>query len=298
MSVTRPLPAPPRTPASSGSGLAAREVSVRVGDATLLRGVSVAVHPGELLAVVGPNGAGKSTLLKVLCGDLPPSAGEVTLDGAPLRRVPRLEQAKRRAVLPQEALLRFPFTAFEVALMGRHPHVRGSEGPADHALTLEAMRETHTAHLSERRYPSLSGGEKARVQLARALVQIWENKGPRYLLLDEPTNNLDLAHQHAALGIARRFAAQGAGVLAVLHDLNLAAQYATRVLLLRGGAVVAWGAPAEVLTEATLHATFETPVRVVAHPCLDCPLIVSAAGADGSASVAPLPRADRITPEV
>jgi iron complex transport system ATP-binding protein len=268
------------------NALAAEGVSVRLGGATLLRGVSAAVRPGELLAVIGPNGAGKSTLLKVLCGDLEPNAGTVTLDGAPLRSVPKLEQARRRAVLPQESLLSFPFTAFEVALMGRHPHVRGTESAHDHAVTRAAMAKTHTARLAERRYPTLSGGEKGRVQLARALAQIWEDEiwegggaSNRYLLLDEPTNNLDLAHQHTALSLAQRFAAQGAGVLAVLHDLNLAAQYATRVLLLRAGEVVAYGTPTEVLTETTLQSTFETPVRVVDHPCLACPLIVSAVGA-------------------
>jgi iron complex transport system ATP-binding protein len=261
--------------------LAARELSVVASGRFLLREVSCALGPGELLAVVGPNGAGKSTLLKVLCGDIAPSAGEVALEGRPLRSWKHLEQARRRAVLPQESSLGFPFTALEVALMGRHPHLRGAESAHDVAIAHEALELARARQLADRLYPTLSGGEKQRVQLSRVLAQIWEvpESGSRYLLLDEPTNNLDLAHQHGLLQVAKRLAREGAGVFAVLHDLNLAAQYADRLLLLQAGRVAAVGAPHEVITEALIGSVFATPVVVTRHPCLDCPLVVSAVGA-------------------
>ena len=265
--------------------LAVQGLSYAVGGRDLLHGVSFELRPGELLAVVGPNGAGKSTLLKTLCGDLAPSAGSIALDGRPLSQWTGLEQARRRAVLPQESSLSFPFAVFEVVLMGRHPHHRGAPSPNDHRAAKAALERTDTFSLAGREYPTLSGGEKQRVQLARALTQIWElpETGNRYLFLDEPTNNLDLAHQHHSLRVAKRFAAEGTGVLAVLHDLNLAAQYAERILILCRGRSVAVGAPADVLTTETLCHAFGTPVLVTRHPCFDCPLVVSALGREQAA---------------
>lgn len=265
--------------------LAAHHVSYALAGRYLLSEVSVAVTPGELLAVIGPNGAGKSTLLKVLCGDLSPSSGEVTLEGRPLALWSHREQAKRRALLSQSSSLTFPFRVFEVVLMGRNPHLVGREGPRDHRIAEAALARVALQALAQRAYPTLSGGEQQRVQLARALAQVWEGAASRYLLLDEPTNNLDLAHQHQALAIARQLAREGVGVLAVLHDLNLAAQYADKILMLCRGRVRALGSPQEVLTSETLCTTFEIPVVVTRHPCLDCPLVVSAASATVGAEV-------------
>ena len=251
-------------------------LSYVAGGRFLLREVSFVLKPGELLAVVGPNGAGKSTLLKLLIGDLTPSAGSVVLDEFLLSRWSALEQAKRRAVLPQESSLSFPFSVSEVALMGRNPH--GGTSANDRRISEAALERTGSFGLAHREYPTLSGGEKQRVQLSRVLSQIWEapETGNRYLFLDEPTNNLDLAHQHHSLGVAKGFAREGTGVLVVLHDLNLAAQYADRVLILCRGGMVALGTPEEVFTTDTLCATFETSVLVTQHPCFACPLIVSA----------------------
>jgi len=177
-------------------------------------------------------------------------------------------------VLPQASNLAFGFTAFEVVLMGRSPHFRGSESREDHAIALEAMRLTQIDHLAGRVYTTLSGGERQRVQLARVLAQIWQGHSPRYLLLDEPTNNLDLAHQHITLRIARQFAACGVGVLAILHDLNLAAQVAERILVLKAGRMYASGTPSEVLTPQVVEAAFNLPVLVQPHPCFNCPLVI------------------------
>ena len=253
----------------------ARAIGFAVGAKALLADVSLTLSAGELVAIVGPNGAGKSTLRRVLCGDAAPTAGEVWMDERPLGAWSLVERARARAVLPQDSTLNFPFTAFEVVLMGRTPHVRGAESARDYEIARAALVATEADHLTERLYPTLSGGERQRVQLARVLAQIWEPAaGARYLLLDEPTSNLDLAHQHSTLAVARRFARAGVGVLVILHDLNLAAQYADRIVMLKDGRVRAAGAPDAVLTAAVIRATFAVPVLVTRHPVLDCPLVV------------------------
>ena len=250
--------------------LTARAVTYRVGDHALVDGVSLAVVPGEVLALVGPNGAGKSTLLRLLAGDLTPSGGEVSLDGRPLARYGARELALRRALLPQQTILQFAFTARAVVAMGRHPHLgMTGESPQDDAVVEAALARTETLALAERVYPSLSGGEQARVSLARILAQ----EAP-ILLLDEPTAALDLRHQQAVLRIARELAAEGVAVLAVLHDLNLAAAHADRIALLDAGRLVAEGSPWEVLTAERLSAVFAHPVAVVPHPQRDCPLVL------------------------
>jgi len=261
------------------------EITVQIGDATLVQGVSAAVRPGRLTAVVGPNGAGKTTLLRVASGEMTPSSGSVHFDGQPLASLPAREQARRRAVLPQHSRLRSSFCVLEVVLMGRTPHVEGAESARDWAVAETALDVVGMADFAERSFPTLSGGEAQRVHLARALAQIWDapDDGNRYLLLDEPTASLDLAHQHNVLRTARSLADAGTGVLAVLHDLNLAAQYADRVLILQGGRGVASGPPADVFTPESIHTVFGLPVCVLAHPTQSCPLIVP----DGSATPEP-----------
>lgn len=255
--------------------LAAQNLSFRVGSRALVHDVSLSVRPGQVVAVVGPNGAGKSTLLKMLSGDIQPHRGEVSLNDKSLTAWGKRDRAKLRAVLPQNTSLNFGFTVKEVVLIGRSPHVRGFERPLDHAIAYEALCAAKIEHLAERVYTTLSGGEQQRVQLARVLAQIWENNGPRYLLLDEPTNNLDLTHQHGTLDIAAEFARNGVGVLAILHDLNLAAQYADDILILKHGEQVAYGTPNTILTAETIRHAFDMPVMIEPHPCLDCPLIIA-----------------------
>ena len=249
------------------------DIHVRIGEATLLGGVTLGVAPGEVVAVVGPNGAGKSTLLKVATGERTPSGGTVTLDGQLLTMYDPDVLACRRAVLPQHSALSFGFTAFEVARLGRTPHrTRAHE---DDAAALRALSRAGVAHLAGRRYPTLSGGEQQRIHLARALAQLdAESTVPRYLFLDEPTASLDLAHQHAVLRTARSLAEAGTGVLVILHDLNLAAQYADRLAVLRAGRLLADGPPAHILDADLVRAAFDVPVVVMPHPCLACPLVV------------------------
>jgi iron complex transport system ATP-binding protein len=253
----------------------ARSVQVAIGSKVLLEDISLNVSPGEVLAVVGPNGAGKSTLRKALCGDTPLSGGEVLMSGRSLADWSLMERAQARAVMPQDSTLNFPFTVFEVVLMGRTPHLRGAEGARDYEIARAALEAVDARHLEERLYPTLSGGERQRVQLARVLAQIWEKTTEdRYLLLDEPTSNLDLAHQHSTLAVARRFAYEGLGVLVILHDLNVAAQYADRVLMLNQGRLVNYGTPVEVFTREIIYETFALHVMVTKHPSMECPLII------------------------
>lgn len=246
-----------------------RALSYRVGGATLVDGVDLAVARGELLAIVGPNGAGKSTLLKLIAGDLAPTDGLVELDGRPLDSWSRLERARRRAMLPQDSSLNFDFHVLEVVMLGRLPHMRTRGGEArSEAIAREALQAVDAAHLAARIYTTLSGGERQRVHLARVLAQLWESPpgGGRLLLLDEPTSALDLGHQHRVLALARRWAEEGAAVIAVLHDLNLAARHAHRMLLMERGRVRALGSPAQVLVPGLVAQVFGQPVHVLAHP--------------------------------
>ncbi len=258
--------------------LSAHQLTVRVrGKATpIIENVSLDVSPGEFVAIIGANGAGKSTILKALSGDMTPDHGQVVMNGRPLSQWRMKDRARVRAVLPQSSVLNAPFTALEIVLMGRAPHIRGIEHPRDYEIAREALTAAHVDHLEARSYTTLSGGERQRVQLARVLAQIWEpvEGNAQYLLIDEPTNNLDIAHQHSTLRIARRFAGEGVGVLAILHDLNLASQYADRVVIVNQGHIVAEGSAEAVFTPETIQQAFHISVTITTHPHLERPLIV------------------------
>jgi iron complex transport system ATP-binding protein len=258
--------------------LHARQVSFRVGSLVLLDQVSLELKPGRVHALLGPNGAGKSTLLRMLAGDLHPVTGSVTLGDRDLMQWSARDRARQRAVLLQQDSLQFAFTAREVVALGRLPCP--AQGPErEKQIVDEALAMTDAAHLAERIYPTLSSGERARVQFARAAAQIWEplpdvlGGAARYLLLDEPTANLDLSHQHSCLQIARRLAADGIAVLTVLHDLNLAMAYADDVSLLQKGRVLASGSPLEALAPAHLEALYGLPVRLWHPPESDRPIL-------------------------
>ncbi len=268
--------------------LAAYDLSVRVGNAALLSHVSAAVVPGQVLAVVGPNGAGKSTLLRALAGDRTPTEGEVMLDGRALTQWRAADMARIRAVVLQHSGLDFAFTALEVVLLGRTPHAGRVSRARDLAIATAALTAADAATLRSRTYPTLSGGERQRVQFARALAQIWDAPGgaARYLLLDEPTAALDLAHQHRTLQRARDWARRGAGVFVVLHDLNLAAAYADRILMLSRGRAVALGTPADVLRPDLIEQVFGVAVALAEHPDAAGPLIIARA-ADRRAAAPP-----------
>ncbi len=248
--------------------------SVVADDVDLIRDVSIAVSAGKVVALVGANGAGKTTVLRALSGDVELASGRVCLDETHLSDLAPVELAKRRAVLSQKSLLAFDFTVLQVVLLGRTPHdTRHTE---DLDVACAAMQSMEVETLASRPYSTLSGGEQQRVHMARVLAQlsVGQTTGTRYLLLDEPTSALDLAHQHDLLTTARRCADDGVGVLVVLHDLNLTAQYADEVVVMKQGRVIARGAPWEVLTREIIHEAFDISAVITRHPIKAVPLIV------------------------
>jgi iron complex transport system ATP-binding protein len=249
------------------------ELGVTLGGRTVLDDVGVQVRPGEVTALVGPNGAGKSTLLAVLAGDVRPERGRVLVDGREIGGYRPVELARRRAVLPQRAVLSFPFTVEEVVRMGRAPWRGRPESAADDETVAEALRRTETAAFRSRPFQALSGGEQARVALARVLAQ----RTP-VLLLDEPTAALDLRHQELVLTTVRERAAAGDAVVVVLHDLGLAAAHADRVYVLALGRVRGHGRPAEVFTEDLLTDVYQHAVEVLDHPRTGTPLVLPRRG--------------------
>jgi len=239
----------------------------------ILDTVDFHVAAGEIVALVGPNGAGKSTLLAALAGELTPAEGSVELDGRPLGHWTPLDMARRRAVLPQSHTVGFPFTAREVVAMGRSPWARTPRDRDDERIIEQALAGADVTHLAERSFPTLSGGERARVALARVLAQATPT-----LLLDEPTAALDLGHQEEVLELAASRAAAGAAVVVVLHDLGIAAAYADRVAVLDAGHIAADGPPRRVLTAELLSRVYQHPVDVFDHPVTGAQLVLPVRG--------------------
>ncbi|MFC4066975.1 heme ABC transporter ATP-binding protein [Actinoplanes subglobosus] len=248
--------------------LQAHAIEVSLGGRRVVDGVHLHVDAGEVVALAGPNGAGKSTLLAALAGDVP-AGGRVEIGGREVRAWKPVELARQRSVLPQKAMLSFPFTVGEVVAMGRAPWTGRPEAADDEDAVAEAMRLTETTGFAARPFPALSGGEQARVALARVLAQ----RTP-VLLLDEPTAALDLRHQELVLRAVRERAAGGAAVVVVLHDLGLAAAYADRAYVLAAGRVRAEGPPREVFTGELLSDVYQHEVEVFDHPRTGRPMVV------------------------
>lgn len=267
------------TPALRASG-----VSYAVQGRTLVHKVNLRLHSGELLAIIGPNGAGKSTLCALLAGDLSPTAGEVEVCGRTVRGASPAALARLRAMLSQHTFLRFPFTAMEVVLMGRHPYIprwRSATG-ADYAAADDAMRSVQVSHLAGRIYSTLSGGEQRRVSIARVLAQ-----DTPVLLLDEPSASLDIGHQQLIMELCRQLADNGRAILTVLHDLNLAGAFADRVMVMSEGEVVAAGSPSECLRPEVLSAVFNQEVIVIPHPQTSKPVILASHKGDAARTGTP-----------
>lgn len=248
-----------------------KNLQLQLDQATILKDVQAEINAGELVVVLGPNGAGKSSLLKVACGELSPDSGEVHYWSQPMHTWPLLEKAKQCAVLAQHQLLDFPFSASEVVALGRTPHDTGLQ--SDTRIIDEALALMDVGHLRDHLYTQLSGGEKQRVQLARVLAQVWQ--GDCLLLLDEPTAALDFSHQQQVMNTFKRKAMAGSAVLMVLHDLNLAASFADKIILMAGGEIKAMGTPEQVLQEPLLQDVFKLKFHRVVHPTSGKHLFVS-----------------------
>lgn len=253
--------------------ISAVAVEYRIGEAALVDCMDLEVATGEVVAVLGPNGAGKSTLLGLLAGDLIPTSGTVTIAGANPARTSPGTLALTRAVLTQRLPVDIPFTARDVVAMGRFPHrtEAGNTGARDEEAVAGAMDRTDTLRFADRVYATLSAGERTRVSLARVLAQ-----DTPIVLLDEPTTSLDLANQHRILRVMRRLAGDDKAVVGVMHDLNAAARYADRLVLMDRGRAVAAGGADEVLRADLLSAVYGEPVRVVPHPFHGGPLVLPA----------------------
>ncbi|HEV7306577.1 ABC transporter ATP-binding protein [Ensifer sp.] len=236
-----------------------RDLAFGYGQRTVGAGISLSLAAGEVLGLLGPNGAGKTTLFKTVLGLLPAKAGNVLLDGKPLSAWPRRERAKRIAYVPQAHAALFPFTALEVVLMGRAPHLQpfASPGHRDRRIAWDALASLGMEHLAQRAYTEISGGERQIVLIARALAQ-----EPSILVMDEPTANLDYGNQMRVLSHIRALAGRGLSIVLSTHNPDHAFQVADRVALLHAATIIALGRPAEVLTSAALHQLYNIDVVV------------------------------------
>jgi len=254
----------------------ARNLRHAYGAETVLRDLSFEVRKGEFFIIIGPNGSGKTTLLKILAGIDRCFRGSVALLQRPLCSYSRRELARSLALVPQLAAENFPFSVWEVLLMGRAPHMGllGLESQKDRRIAEQAMRFTGVSHLSHRRLDQLSGGERQRVYLARAVCQ-----EPAVILLDEPTAALDLAHQIRVMDLMARLREEkGVTIVMVSHDINLAAMYADRLMLLKDGTRVAIGSPREIVTYQNIERTYGCRVLVGTNPLGGYPQITPVPG--------------------
>lgn len=246
----------------------ARNLSFYRNGTAVLSALSFDIHPGELVAVLGPNGAGKTTLLHLLSGSEKPDQGDILLNSKPLRDYSSTALAQVRSVVSQKIQLSLPYKVMDLVLLGRLPHNAGRETERDRAIARQALSSVQASHLADRRYTELSGGEQQRVHIARALAQIAHDSSSvaRTLLLDEPTAHLDPGQTYRLMDVLRTLRSEALGMMIVLHDVNLAARYADRILLLSNGRQAGIGTPREVLTPASVSALYGVETTVVHTP--------------------------------
>lgn len=253
-----------------------QQVTLGYGRRMVVSGLSLDIRPGQMMGLVGPNGCGKSTIIKALSRIISPGSGRILLNGRDIARIPRIELARQLGVVPQIPLLPSTFTVFEVVLMGRNPHLGlfQYEGPRDMDIAWRAMEKTSIQNLSRRRIGDLSGGEIQCVVIARVLAQ-----ETAAMLLDEPTANLDIGRQIEVLDLIKGLCRQqGLTVVIALHDLNLAAQYCDRLVLLYDGRVHAEGTPGEVINADNIRQVYGAGSYVYTHPAVNLPVVLPNAG--------------------
>ncbi len=240
----------------------------------LLQDIAFTLEAGQVLGLMGPNGAGKSSLLHCLAGGIPITSGEILLSGQPIHSWQQLTRARALSMQVQHSALNFPFSVEEVILLGRSPHTSGNA--CDRKVLEEVMAATDASDLRHRPYTQLSGGEKQRVQLARAVAQVWreEDAPDRLLLLDEPNSALDLSHQRMVLELVAELANSGCAIILATHDFNLLSAHANQLLVMQDGEQHNHGTPHAVLTPAMFKEVFEVDVLVQAHPENNSPLVI------------------------
>jgi len=252
--------------------LTLKNVGFRYGQLWALKGIDLQVNAGEILGILGPNGSGKSTLLKIMDGILAPQEGEILIKNRPLASFKRSLIAREIAMVSQEHYFRFSFTTLEVVLMGRFPHLRKFqfEGERDLEVALNALSATHAMELAERSIHELSGGEKQRVLIARALAQ-----EPKVILLDEPTSFLDLKYKREIFQLISSLSMnKGLSVMVVSHDIDLAAQYCHRMIILKNGSIYEMGEPGRVITAPNIETVYDCPVLVDKNPATGTPRVI------------------------
>lgn len=251
----------------------ASNISFRVRDRVILDDINLTIQPGQFTAVVGPNGAGKSTLLKALAYENTEFSGGIKINGTSIRSYSPKSLSLVRAVLPQSTTVPFAFSAVQIIRLGRYAH--RSTDSANRAIVAEVMELTQTTSFKNQEFSTLSGGEKQRVQMARVLAQVWEETVyPRYILLDEPTSNMDIAQQQQMFALAKTICKRNIGVMAIVHDLNQAVQFADQLYFLRDGKITAAGEARRVFTKSNIEETFCCRVNVYHDPCNNCPYII------------------------
>lgn len=254
--------------------LEAQNISYAHRKFSILEGIDVDVNHGELLVIVGPNGAGKSTLLSLLANELGSKNESVYFKKKTFREWDDKELAHSKAKFSQNNSHDIPLTVNNVVMMGRYPYFNSVPRKTDEEAVLKAMQETDVLHLAQRDYNSLSGGEKQRVHLARVLTQLDNDVENTLIFLDEPLNNLDVLHQHRIMQTIKKFTQAGNTAVMVLHDLNLAAQFADRVMLLKKGKIVSHDVPGKVFTRETISKVYNFPCTICPNPVNNNPLII------------------------
>jgi iron complex transport system ATP-binding protein len=256
--------------------LRAQNINFSIGKKQILKNVSASFLPGEFNMVLGPNGSGKSSFLKIFSGEINKFQGTVLYDDKKIKDLRKEELAKKRAVMSQQADLGFPLLVEEVVMMGRYPHFTFNPNKKDITICNEVIDRMNLNEFKQRNYLTLSGGEKQRVQYARVLAQVWEKPidGYRYLFLDEPLNSLDISYQHEFLQLAVELMKDHTVLIAVMHDINLAAHYADNLFFLKEGELVVHGKPKDVLTENIIENVFNVKTKVIRNPVTGNPLII------------------------
>lgn len=256
--------------------LRTENISFSVGKKQILKNISASFLPGEFNMILGPNGSGKSSFLKIFSGEINKFQGTVLYDDKKIKDLRKEELAKKRAVMSQQADLGFPLLVEEVVMMGRYPHFTFNPNKKDIMICNEVIERMNLVEFKERNYLTLSGGEKQRVQYARVLAQVWEKPtdGYRYLFLDEPLNSLDISYQHEFLQVAVELIKDHTVLIAVMHDINLAAHYADNLFFFKEGELVVHGKPKDILSAVMIEKVFNIKTTVIENPVTGKPLII------------------------